>query len=213
LFDADLFFFQIVNLTMRDELPDGEDQVISDTYIEALTLMLESDADVRGTIASLAREVEKQAIDVGTRFSLGPHAMKTLERKDITDLVSFYRSAYPDAQVTDHSTTTDNYQNMNFIVNKAKSHKHLILDGCRITPSGSALWAPNAILQADFDGAQYVGQAHSVLTHKQPGVNKEETLIDVRWFKRLENIDTTHWDDLYRFPHLLVDTQADVESF
>jgi hypothetical protein len=54
LFDADLFFFQIVNLTMRDELPEGEDQVVSDTYIEALTLMLESDADVRGTIASLA---------------------------------------------------------------------------------------------------------------------------------------------------------------
>ena len=48
---------------MRDELPDGEDQVVSDTYIEALNLMLESDGDVRGTIASLAREVEEQAID------------------------------------------------------------------------------------------------------------------------------------------------------
>ena len=48
---------------MRDELPDGEDQVISDTYIKALNLMLESDGDVRGTIASLAREVEEQAID------------------------------------------------------------------------------------------------------------------------------------------------------
>ena len=48
---------------MRDELPDGEDQVVSDTYIEVLNLMLESDGDVRGTIASLAREVEEQAID------------------------------------------------------------------------------------------------------------------------------------------------------
>ena len=198
---------------MRDELPDGEDQVISDTYIETLTLMLESDGDVRGTIASLAREVEEQVIDgtyvplinkfhtncgfqVGTRFSLGPHTMRTLTRKDLAHLVSFYRSTHPDAQVVDHSTATDDYQNANFVTNKGKSHKHLILDGRRITPSDNLFSAPNAIVQVEFDGKRYVGQVFAVLTHKQRRVDKEETLMDVRWFKRLEDINTAHWDDL-----------------
>jgi hypothetical protein len=198
---------------MRDHLPDSQNELVSDIYVEALTLMLESDSDVRGTVASLAREVEEQAIDgtfgsayetstntkhpVDTRFSLGPYVMKTLDRKDLAHLVSFYRSTYPTAHVTDHSTITDDYRNTNFVSNKAKSHSHLILDGRRITPSNSLKSAPNSIIQVQLDGKRYVGQMFSILTHRQPGVNKDEILLDVRWFKRLENINTTHWDDLY----------------
>ena len=130
------------------------------------------------------------------RFSLGPHTTQTLTRKDLTHLVSFYSSTYPEARVADHSTATDDFCNTNFVTNKAKRHKYLILDGRRIVPSESVFSAPNAIVQADLNGRRYVGQVFSVLTHKQRQVNKEETLMDVRWFKRLENVNTAHWDDL-----------------
>jgi len=48
---------------VRDSLPDSNNESVSDAYIDALTLILESDGDIRGTVASLAREVEEQAID------------------------------------------------------------------------------------------------------------------------------------------------------
>jgi len=112
-------------------------------------------------------------------------------------LVTFYNLAYPDAHVLDHSTISDDDQNTNFVTSKAKVHKYLVLDGRRITATESTISAPNSIVQTDFDGTRYVGQVFAILSHRQPRVNKDETVLDVRWLCRLGNADTSHWDNLW----------------
>lgn len=119
--------------------------------------------------------------------------MQTLTREQQTALVEFYQNTYPDARIISRAAHSDD-PNPNYVFGRAKFHKHIILDGRRITPSASLTHAPTSIVQMDLNNKRYVGQIFHVFTHKQPKIEKVVELLDVHWFCRLEEADTKHWD-------------------
>ena len=192
---------------------DGVNANHNTTFREAIRLILDSDGDLRGTVASLSQEVEDQTADrmyhksftadwlthftVTKRFSLGPGTIKAVDRQLLTQLLKFYHTTHPDARVLDRSTFIHDITNANYINNQGTFRKYMFLNGRKISPSNSLDHAPNSIVQADFDGIRYVGQIFSIITHHQPLVEKDETLLVVPWFKRLENAESAHWDQLW----------------
>ena len=127
------------------------------------------------------------------KFSLATGVKKLLSLEQQQLLVNHYHDAYPDVHIV---TRTALYPSAHskFIHGQAQFHNYLILDGRRIIPSSSVTHAPNSIIQADYGDTRYVTQVIDIITHHQPGIERDATLLNVRWFSRNENIDTSAWD-------------------
>ncbi|KII90042.1 hypothetical protein PLICRDRAFT_29188 [Plicaturopsis crispa FD-325 SS-3] len=139
-------------------------------------LMLDTDGDMRGTVASLAQEMDTAAEETQEEL-----------------LVAYYYGLDRDAHVIGRAETT-NSATPNFVNGRAQFHDHVILDGRRIIPSSSLSKASASIVQADFGGTRYVGQVLEILTHQQAKIEGCSTLLRVRWFRRRGNTDTSAWD-------------------
>ena len=150
------------------------------------------------TISSqvLFADVNFPSHKVDQRFSVGPSVLKTLDNDQLKNLLEFYATTHPDAQVLSRYADTHNFDAANFIHTRAKVHDHLILDGRKIVPSKSFKNSSSSIVQTKIDGTRYVGQVFSIITHKQTFVDKAETLLDISWFSPLIGMDTTLWDPL-----------------
>ena len=130
------------------------------------------------------------------RFSLGSGDSQNLSTSLHRILVAFYELRYPHANVVAWTARLpDKISSPNFLRNTAFFHKHLILDGRKITPSSSAFNAPNSIIQARYSSKKYVGQVQYILTHTQPGCGTNQPLLHVRWFEPLTQdiLDDSIW--------------------
>jgi hypothetical protein len=132
---------------------------------------------------------------VGVRFLLGVSTFAPLSSELETSLVSYYATKSPDLQVLHRAAETSDPK-PNFLNIRAHYHDHVVLDGRRLVPSHSQTHAPHAIVQMNLGGIQYVGQVFNIISHKQPGAAEFEFLLEVWWFKRASDIDTSPWDPL-----------------
>ena len=200
----------------RDE--DDEDEYTA-CLRNTVQSILATDGDVRGTVASLAREIEEFAedgeinggiitlfayststiayfISVDTRFSLGPGAIQHLERHMQQHLLNFYRKDSQSIKICSR-TSSALPTNAAYLSGSATFHSHIILDGRRIAPCPHKEKASNAIVQVDLNGTRYVGQVIAIITHTQSKIPiPTRTLLHVDWFVRCadEEIATTLWD-------------------
>ena len=154
---------------------------------------MNTDSDMRGTVASLAQEIEEKTIAATKRFSAGPYTTQAVDRKLQADLVQFYQNSYPDAHVVDRGAPVDDLSNANFLVNRAKFYSYIYLDGRRLTPSSSLTNASDSIIQAKIGDVHHVGQVFKIIGHKQESVDKKAMLLDVRWFRPLEVTSANPW--------------------
>lgn len=126
-------------------------------------------------------------------FSLGPSTRHFLSVALQKELVQYYWEVHRDAVVCSRTTRTPGPE-PNYIDSRATSHSHLVLDGRRILPSKSAAKAPNSIIQVELNRTHYVGQVISIFSHHQDRVNDTTVLLNVEWFRKLSDIDTSTWD-------------------
>lgn len=176
--------------------------------------MLKTDGDTRGTVASLARELDEAAADskffqnvycifinfssVDSRFSLGPPTSdnpvltKTLQQS----LVDYYSVHRPEAKVVSRTARLPPGGTRNFLDDQVEYLKYIVLDGRRILPSLDMYRAPNSLIQGRYAGRQYVGQVIKIFKHAQEYVEGYTTLLQVRWFRPLQPgvFDTSTWD-------------------
>lgn len=122
---------------------------------ESVQAMLQTDCDQRGTVASVAQEIDVLSRDgascsyikciiakadsycsmpslVAIRYSLGSAVVKDVSHDLQAELVRFYAVTYPDAEVRSRSNTSI-LESPNYVVKRARSHKHVVLDGRRST--------------------------------------------------------------------------------
>lgn len=83
---------------------------------------------------------------VDVRFFLGDTIRTFLSAEDQCNLVEYYQTTYPNACVIPHDTDTD-AADANFLLSQLLTHKHLVLDGCRILPSESLSNTGSSIIQ------------------------------------------------------------------
>jgi hypothetical protein len=131
---------------------------------------------------------------VGIRFSLGTASIKTLSADHESSLVKHYNSKYPDLHILHRADDAPINSRPNFLNINARYHSYLILDGRRLIPSKSRSNAPNSLVQMDLSGTRYVGQVFDILSHTQVAAPSPQYLLDVRWFKRFQEADTSPWD-------------------
>ncbi|KAF7359564.1 alcohol dehydrogenase [Mycena venus] len=180
---------KIISKGKREELTPEEQ-----CMVECAQEILASDGDKRGTVAALAKEVETLSEDLGTRFSMGLGTTKTLPNKLQTQLLQYYHATYPSVCIVDRAADTTGLVDPQFLNSSASFHQHVVLDGRRIKPSTSLDEAPDSLVQLDLDGTRYVGQVYNILTHNQAGLEDRHHLLDVRWFERHGDFDTSIWD-------------------
>lgn len=130
---------------------------------------------------------------VDVQFSLGDTIRTFLSAEDQHNLVEYYQTTYPNACVIPHDTDTD-AADTNFLLSRLLTHKHLVLDGCRILPSESLSNTGSSIIQVDYNGTQYVGQLVKIISHDQSQITHHHYFGSVRWFKCLDGFDTARWD-------------------
>jgi hypothetical protein len=128
---------------------------------------------------------------VGRKFTLALGIKKLLSLEQQISLIEHYHETHRSIAIHLRSNTVA--RNPNFIHNYATSHKYLVLDGRRIIPSSSKTHAPNSIIQVTYGDRKFVGQVLDILTHRQPNI-EEVTLLEVRWFRSLENLSMNYWD-------------------
>ncbi|OCB85355.1 hypothetical protein A7U60_g7664 [Sanghuangporus baumii] len=166
--------------------------------LETTKLILETEKDCRGTVASLCREIDEATADTRKRFSAGPSSVDQLPNALQKHLVQFYETYHADARVYARNATFHHHTALspNFLSDRVEYLKYIILDGRRIIPSIDTFRAPNSIIQAQFNGGKIVGQVIRIIKHCQRFVEGSTILLHVRWFKPLErNILNTHpWD-------------------
>ncbi|KAG2350555.1 hypothetical protein BDR05DRAFT_993937 [Suillus weaverae] len=143
-----------------DEGLSAEDQLL----LDAVNLILATDGDTWGTVASLTHEMDQAAED----------------------------HTYPDAGVLSRSAST-HAPDANFLSSHAKVFSYIILNGRRIAPSSSSTTAANSIVQAEIAGRVYVGQVISIIRHSQKQVPYEVTLLEVRWLQPKEDLEMRDW--------------------
>ncbi|KAF7372541.1 alcohol dehydrogenase [Mycena venus] len=161
---------------------------------ESARMILATDGDERGTVASLAREIEELSADLGIRFSLGLAVLKELPAPFQQDLLEYYNTTYPDISIVSRAADIGSSPNHHFLHGSAQVHSHIILDGRRITSSTSLTDASSSIIQLDADGTRYVGQIYNIITHRQPGIKQPQHLLDIRWMRRLTDFDMSPWE-------------------
>ncbi|KAG2133009.1 hypothetical protein DEU56DRAFT_914034 [Suillus clintonianus] len=150
--------------------PDMQDESSAENMLllEAVRIILATDGDTRGTVASLAHEMDQAAEDFDARFSLGASAFTTLSRQQQDQLIKFYESSYPNAKVVSRAAST-NANDPNFLNSRARTFTHIVVDGHHILPSSSLNNASSSLVQADIGGRCYVGQVMSIISHAPSG--------------------------------------------
>lgn len=88
-----------------------------------------------------------------------------LSTPDQAQILQYYQLAFPDANVISHNTES-HLSEPNYIISHGYTHKHLVLDGHHIIPSESLTDARSSIIQADYDGVQFVGQIVNIILHE-----------------------------------------------
>ncbi|TDL17694.1 hypothetical protein BD410DRAFT_807179 [Rickenella mellea] len=173
------------NLLVTLATSNDESNEHEDSLREAAELMLATDGDIRGTVAALAQEIEEQTAHVQKRFSLTSGSSQHLTAELQDQLLDYYCETHPDAQII--ARTAPSTATTHFLLSQVKFFKSVVLDGRRITASLlSSSRSPESLVQIDLQGHRYVGQ--------QPGINGIAELLNVRWFRRLTDIDTAAWD-------------------
>ncbi|KAJ7739131.1 hypothetical protein B0H16DRAFT_1729525 [Mycena metata] len=162
--------------------------------VECARTILATDGDVRGTVASLTCEIETLSADLGTAFSMGRAVRKDIPPFLQRELLEYYQLTYPNIQILARDAPAPRGVEPNFLYGSAQVHEFFILDGRRITSSESMTDASSAIIQLHSGGVRHVGQIFNILTHHQPGLEKPELLLDVRWMRRCLDVDMTPWE-------------------
>ncbi|KAG1881234.1 hypothetical protein F4604DRAFT_1922240 [Suillus subluteus] len=187
----------LTNLLTRtsesDELPSAEDAIL----YEAVKSIIATDSDTRGTVASLASEIDDIAQQAGTHFSLSLAASSSLHLDQQKYLLHFYQTAYLHAHIV--SATSYSSSSPNFLSSHAQFHNYAIVDGHHIVAFDSRVYAPNSIVQAEINNKRYVGQVHLIITHWQKGVDVDICLLEVHWFQEAIDFECRHWT---RYPEL-----------
>ena len=181
-------------------------------FYDTVQAILATDGDVRGTVAALAREIDDHELNgklfspsnllsnkiiflATVRFSLGPSVTTTLRTEHEQSLIFYYNHTYPNIQVLHRAShELPSHSQPNFLTIKVQYHDYIILDGRRISASKSHTKAKESFVQMDIGSTHCVGQIFGILTHKQAGCAAPEHLLDVRWFERLRDVDTTPWE-------------------
>ena len=116
-----------------------------------------------------------------------------LSTTDQAQILWYYEMTFPNADVISHNTES-HLAEPNYIVSHGYIHKHLVLDSHHIVPSESLTNAKSSIIQADYNGVQFVGQIVKIISHEQPRISGCEHFASICWFKQLADFDTSHWD-------------------
>ncbi|KAJ6455920.1 hypothetical protein C8R47DRAFT_1203769 [Mycena vitilis] len=185
-------FFELQRLAKKEGLVGltAEEQCVA----ENARLILATDSDVRGTLASMTAEIEELSADLGTKFSMGISVLKDVPPIMQRDILDYYNTTYPTVPIiARNSPTTDHTQSF-FLHGSTMVHSHFILDGRKITSSTSQTDASSSLIQLDAGSDRYVGQIYNILTHNQPGLEQPQRLLDVRWMKRDTEFDMSAWD-------------------
>ncbi|KAG1875919.1 hypothetical protein C8R48DRAFT_669170 [Suillus tomentosus] len=182
---------KMTNLLARnagsDEPPSAEDSFLFD----AVKAILTTDSDTRGTVASLASEIDDVAQQAGTRFSLSPASSSSLDLEQQKHLLRYYQMTHSHANIV--SVMSYSLSTPNFLQSHAQFHDYVILDGRRITSSHSRTHAPNSIVQVNTNQKCYIGQVHTIISHWQIGVELDLCLLEVRWFEEAQDLECRHW--------------------
>ncbi|KAJ7231191.1 hypothetical protein C8J57DRAFT_1251282 [Mycena rebaudengoi] len=164
-----------------DGLSPEEQCIVSSAH-----MILATDGDVHGTLASMTREIEELSVDLGTKFSMGMAVDKNLPPSLQGDILDYYNTTYPTIPIVAHAADTTNSPGPHiFLHGSALVHGHFILDGRRITSSTSETNTSSSLIQLDAGSTRYVGQIYNIITHKQPGLENPQFLLDVQWMKHL----------------------------
>ncbi|EMD32048.1 hypothetical protein CERSUDRAFT_77644 [Gelatoporia subvermispora B] len=163
---------------------------------ESARIMVRAGTDTRGTVASLAQETGAVADEMGVHWALGPAARVMMDPTLQTQLLQYYDERYPQSQIV--STFAQQRQpGETFLNTQVSIHDYLILRGRRITVSKFNGKSPDSLVQANFGGRRYVGEVEGILSHRQLMSETrlpEAYLLQVRWFSKLQDIDTSIWD-------------------
>ncbi|KAG0703216.1 hypothetical protein DFH29DRAFT_874614 [Suillus ampliporus] len=139
----------LVNLNAAPDMQD-ESSAENELLLEAVRIILATDGDTCGTVASLAHKMDQAAEDFDARFSLGASAFMTLSWQQQDQLTRFYESSYPNAKVVSHAAST-NASDPNFLNSRTQTFTHIVVDGRHILPSSSLNNASSSlILEADI---------------------------------------------------------------
>ncbi|KAJ7470860.1 hypothetical protein FB451DRAFT_1472522 [Mycena latifolia] len=161
---------------------------------ESARMILQTDGEIRGTVAAMACEIEQLSSDLGTPFSMGMAVSKELPALLQRDILQYYRTTYPTIPILDRAAEIGDATNPIFLHGSVQVHRYFILDGRRITSSASLDDASSSLVQLDADGTRYVGQIFNILTHHQPGLETPQCLLDIRWMRRLTDCDMSAWE-------------------
>lgn len=181
---------------------------------EIARIILDTESDNRGTVASLCREIDEAALEgerfpslpkictesskilALKRFSPGPGSVDQLTNVLQSQLVEFYDTHHNYAKVCSLNAIIARNTVPNFISIRVEYLKYLILDGRRIVPTTDVYHAPNSIIQTRYNGGKFVGQVTNILKHSQRFIEGPIILLQVRWFKALEQnvLNTSIWD-------------------
>ncbi|KAG2047579.1 hypothetical protein BDR06DRAFT_976625 [Suillus hirtellus] len=95
----------LANLNAASDMQESstEDELLS----EAVRIILATDGDTCGMVASLAHKMDQATEDFGACFSLGASAFTTLSRQQQDQLMKFYESSYPNATVVSCAASTN----------------------------------------------------------------------------------------------------------
>ena len=116
-----------------------------------------------------------------------------LSTTDQAQILRYYELTFPNADVISCNTESHLVE-PNYIVSHGYIHKHLVLDGWHIIPSESLTNAKSSIIQANYNGVQFLGQIVKIISHEQPWISGHKHFASIHWFKRLADFDTSCWD-------------------
>ncbi|KAJ7712854.1 hypothetical protein B0H16DRAFT_1811810 [Mycena metata] len=156
-------------------------------------LILATDGDVRGTLASMTTEVEDLCVDLDTKFSLGLAVHRDLPPYLQRSILEYYNSTYPTTPIIARAAEIGSNTPHFFLHGSVTVHSYFILDGRRIASSTSMTDAASSLVQMDAGGTRYVGQIYNILTHHQPGLERPQWLLDIRWMRRCLDVDMSPW--------------------
>lgn len=195
-------------------LPPDEHYLLS-----AIQLILGSDSDTRGTVASLSylghsestyahgasirrllnycNHLSAIAFIVPEGFGLGRSTVRRITDEEQVYLVEHYRTTRPDAYVQLQWAPDVSDINANFVYSFAKFYDSITMNNRRITPSDSLHSASGSIVQALWNSVTYVGQVVNIIGHQQNGIHVDDeypgVLLQVRWFSPLRRVGANPW--------------------
>lgn len=92
-------------------------------------------------------------------------------------MLEYYQDTAPEAAIV--SRTASFAEGANILSPLAKFYSYLILGGRRIASCAKASWAPNSIIQTEFDGEIFAGQVIGLFTHKQNHIPGPQIFLHV----------------------------------